>query len=272
MNRQIYNLYLRKNRLPHVWCPGCGIGIAFASLLRALNNMGLKKEDVVLVSGIGCSGRISGYFDSNTLHTTHGRPLAFATGIKLVNPKLTVIVAAGDGDTFAIGGNHFIHAARRNVDITLILFNNWTYGMTGGQVSPTTPEGSKLTTSPYGSIEPRFDPVSLAIGAGATFVARGTSFHVHELDKLIELAIKHNGFSIVEVMSPCPVDYGRRNAMDTLDLYAWLKENVIPRATWERLPEEEKKRKLPRGVLYVNKERPPYCEKFVKLLELVKHE
>jgi 2-oxoglutarate ferredoxin oxidoreductase subunit beta len=261
VNKGIYEKYLRKGKLPHMWCPGCGIGIVLGSLIRVLEKLHFRKEDTVLVSGIGCSGRISGYLDMNTLHTTHGRPLAFATGIKLAKPTLNVIVAAGDGDTLAIGGNHFIHACRRNIDITLIIFNNWIYGMTGGQIAPTTPEGSKATTAPFGSIEPDFNISRLAIEAGATFVARGTSFHIFELDKLIEEALNHKGFSVVEVLSPCPINYGRRNALSTRDMYEWLKDNTVPLKTWESLREEDRAGKIPRGVLHHIKERKEYIER-----------
>src|SRR3990172_3115290 len=170
--------YLRSHKkFPHVWCPGCGIGIVLGSIIRAVDGLGLSKDDVAMVSGIGCSGRMSVYPDFNTLHTTHGRALAFATGIKLAKPQMTVLVVMGDGDAVGIGGNHFIHAARRNIDLTAIVVNNSTYGMTGGQTSPTTPYGMKSTTAVFRNIEQAFDISELAVTAGASFAARGTVYH-----------------------------------------------------------------------------------------------
>jgi len=262
MNKVIYQNLLREEKLPHMWCPGCGIGIIFGALLRAMSKAGLEKDRTVIVSGIGCSGRISGYIDVNSLHTTHGRPLAFATGIKLAKPELSVIVAAGDGDAIAIGGNHFIHSCRRNIDITMIVFNNWIYGMTGGQLSPATPEKSITTTAPFGSIEPVFDISQLAINSGATFVARSTAYHVFELEDIILKAIQHKGFSVVEALSPCPVNYGRRNKMRMIEMYLWLKENVIPVTTYKELPPEKRKGKISRGILAINRERIEYVERY----------
>jgi len=182
--------YLRHNKkFPHVWCPGCGNGIVMAALLRAIYRMELSKDEVVLASGIGCSGRMPTYLDFNTLHATHGRALTFATGVKLANPALHVVVIMGDGDATAIGGNHFIHAARRNLNLTAIIINNSIYGMTGGQYSPTTPFGAKSTTSVYGHIEHAFSIAELAMTAGAAFVARSTVYHAELLDNLIELGI-----------------------------------------------------------------------------------
>lgn len=219
--------YLRMDNQPSVWCPGCGIGIIFQSLLRQIKLLGIPKDKVVFVSGIGCTGRMPGYADFNTLHTTHGRALAFATGIKLANPELKVITVLGDGDGLAIGGNHLIHAARRNIDITAILVNNFNYGMTGGQVSPTTPEDSYTTTSPYGQLEPFFDTAKLAIGAGANFVGRGTTYHVPIMDKLIKEALTTKGFSLVEIISHCPTYYGRLNRLPSpFDMLNWQKKIV----------------------------------------------
>lgn len=170
-----YEYYLRLEHFPHIWCAGCGHGIVLKALLRAINKLNIPKDKVALVSGIGCSSRTPGYVDFNTLHTTHGRALAFATGIKMSNPDLVVIAVMGDGDCAAIGGNHFIHAARRNIDITVVVENNFIYGMTGGQVSPTTPYGVPATTAPYGALERPFDIINLAEGAGAIFGARATA-------------------------------------------------------------------------------------------------
>jgi 2-oxoglutarate ferredoxin oxidoreductase, beta subunit (EC 1.2.7.3) len=179
-----YNKYLRKNTLPHIWCPGCGDGIILKALLRAIDKSGYSKDEVVITSGIGCASRLPGYVDFNTIHTTHGRALTFAIGIKMYKPRLKVITISGDGDALAIGGNHFIHAARRNIDMTLIVFNNYTYGMTGGQYSPTQPLDSYSTTTPFGNIEPPFDVCNLAQAAGATWVGRSTSYHAFNLKSL----------------------------------------------------------------------------------------
>ncbi len=206
-----YRQYLRLDMMPHILCPGCGHGIVLKAILRAIHRLGLTREEVVFVSGIGCSSRIVGYVDFCTLHTTHGRPLTFATGIKLARPELRVIVITGDGDGLAIGGNHLIHAARRNVDLTCLLLNNAIYGMTGGQGAPTTPQGARSSITPSGAIEPAFDACRLVTGAGASFVARGITAAPLELDDLIARAIQHKGFSFLEILSDCPEFFGRYN-------------------------------------------------------------
>ena len=190
--------------LPHTWCAGCGNGIVLGAFVRAFKKSGIDENKLVVVSGIGCSGRVTQYLNFDAVHTTHGRALAFATGIKLANPELKVVVMMGDGDALAIGGNHFIHAARRNVDLTAIIFNNSVYGMTGGQQSPTTPINASTTTTPYGNLENPFDVVSLAIAAGATYVARWTTAHVRQLERSIKDALLHRGFSVVDVITGCP--------------------------------------------------------------------
>ncbi|MEE8574969.1 MAG: 2-oxoacid:ferredoxin oxidoreductase subunit beta, partial [Thermodesulfobacteriota bacterium] len=195
-----YSPYIRKGKLPHIWCAGCGHGIVLKSLIRALDATGIPKDDIAFVSGIGCSSRAPGYVDVNTLHTLHGRAPAFAIGVKHANPKLNVIVATGDGDALAIGGNHFIHACRRNIDITILVFNNYIYGMTSGQASPTTPKEMVSTTSRYGSIEPVFDVCDMAKASGATFVARATAYHAQELEKTLYEAITHKGTSVVDIL------------------------------------------------------------------------
>ncbi|TET31773.1 MAG: 2-oxoacid:ferredoxin oxidoreductase subunit beta [Planctomycetota bacterium] len=227
---ELYDCYLRKtSKFPHVWCSGCGIGIVLGSLIRSIEHIGLKKDDVLVVSGIGCSSRLPGYVDFNTLHTTHGRALAFGTGAKFGRPALNVIAVMGDGDALAIGGNHFIHSCRRNIDITAVVINNFNYGMTGGQNSPTTPEGSILTTAPYGNIENPFDTCDLALGSGATFVARSTVYHVAELKEYITLGIRNPGFSVVEVYAPCYTGYGRRNEAKTpTGMIAQLGKDAVP--------------------------------------------
>jgi 2-oxoglutarate ferredoxin oxidoreductase subunit beta len=206
-----YRQYLRLDTMPHILCPGCGHGIVLKAILRAVHRLDLPRNQVAFVSGIGCSSRIVGYVDFCTLHTTHGRPLTFATGLKLARPELHVIVVTGDGDGLAIGGNHLIHAARRNVDLTCLLLNNAIYGMTGGQGAPTTPEGARSSISPGGAVEPAFDACRLAQGAGATFVARGATAAPLALDDLIARAIRHRGFSLVEIQSDCPEYFGRYN-------------------------------------------------------------
>ena len=208
-----YRQYLRMEMMPHILCPGCGHGIVLKSILRAIHRLGLRREEVVFVSGIGCSSRIVGYIDFCTLHTTHGRPLTFATGLKLARPDLRVIVITGDGDGLAIGGNHLIHAARRNIGVTCLLLNNAIYGMTGGQGAPTTPEGALSKTNPDGTIEPSFDACKLALGAGASFVARGFTATPLDLDNLIAGAVEHTGFSFVEIFSDCPEYFGRYNSL-----------------------------------------------------------
>jgi 2-oxoglutarate/2-oxoacid ferredoxin oxidoreductase subunit beta len=208
-----YRRYLRLDMMPHILCPGCGHGIVLKAILRAIHGLGLRREEVVFVAGIGCSSRLVGYVDFPTLHTTHGRPLTFATGLKLARPDLHVVVITGDGDGLAIGGNHLIHAARRNVDLTCLLLNNAIYGMTGGQGAPTTPVGARSATAPDGSVEPAFDACRLATAAGATFVARGMTAAPLGLDELIGRALAHRGFSFVEILSDCPEFFGRYNAL-----------------------------------------------------------
>ena len=209
----VYDWLRHDKKFPHVWCPGCGLGILLGSLVRAFMESGLSKDEVVLVSGIGCAGRLPVYVDVGSVHTTHGRALTFATGIKLAKPELTVVTVMGDGDALAIGGNHLIHAARRNVDIVAIVVNNQTYGMTGGQYSPTTPLGAKASTAWYGTFEPSFDIGALCVTAGAVFVGRSTVYHVDRMDRLLTQAIGKRGFSVVEVLSPCYTNFGRQNRL-----------------------------------------------------------
>ncbi len=258
--------YLRHNKkFPHVWCPGCGNGIVMAALLRAIYRMELSKDEIVLASGIGCSGRMPTYLDFNTLHATHGRALTFATGVKLANPALHVVVIMGDGDATAIGGNHFIHAARRNLNLTAIIINNSIYGMTGGQYSPTTPFGAKSTTSVYGHIEQAFSISELAVTAGASFVARSTVYHAELMDNLIELGIKKQGFSVIEVLSNCHVQYGRRNQLgDAVEMLKGFKQNTVTVERAARLSPEELKGKTTIGVL-ADRQLPVSTEEYEKL-------
>lgn len=205
--------FLRMDRMPHIWCPGCGIGTTVNCFAHALESSGLDLTQVAVVSGIGCTGRVAGYLHLDSFHTTHGRAIPFATGLKLANPALKVVVYSGDGDLSAIGGNHFIHAARRNVDITVILINNSTYGMTGGQVAPTTPMSAVASTTPYGNFESAFNLPALADSCGAVYVARWTAFHVRHVTKAIKEALAKKGFSFVEILAPCPTLYSRRNKL-----------------------------------------------------------
>jgi 2-oxoglutarate ferredoxin oxidoreductase subunit beta len=260
--------YLRPTKkFPNVWCAGCGIGVVMGALIRAIDRMGLDKDQVALVSGIGCTGRMPVYLDFNTMHTTHGRALAFATGLKIARPEMKVIAIMGDGDALAIGGNHFIHSARRNIGITAIVVNNEIYGMTGGQYSPTTPVDSRATTAPYGNIEPPFPVCDLAIAAGASFVARGTVYHAVELDRLIEQAISKDGFSLVEAVSYCHTGFGRLNKLGSaVDMMRALKDNSVNLAAAQKLTPEERATKIVRGVLH-NIDKVEFTQLYDKLTE-----
>lgn len=221
---------LREDRIPHIWCPGCGIGSSVSCFIMALEESGLDLNKVAVVSGIGCTGRVAGYVKLDSFHTTHGRPIPFATGLALANPDLKVIVYSGDGDLIAIGGNHFIHAARRNVNMTVICVNNFNYAMTGGQVGPTTPLYAKASTSPYGNFEQPFNLVHLAAASGAIYVARWTALHLRRLTKAMVEAFKKKGFSFIEVISPCPTSYARRNRLgDGLAQMKFYHDNSIIR-------------------------------------------
>jgi len=254
--------YLRKRFMPHIWCPGCGHGIVLGSLLRAVEKLGLAKNDIVMISGIGCSARMQGYVDFHTLHTLHGRALAFATGIKMAWPLLNVIVPMGDGDALAIGGNHFIHAARRNIDVTAIIMNNSIYGMTGGQYSPLTECGDLATTAPYGTVDPPFDTVALAESAGASFIARTTTWHAREMTKILAKAITHKGFSVVEVLSQCPTYYGRKNdAGDAVAMMEHYRDNTVRVDRTGGDGSSTAGDLIPIGI-FREEERPEYCESY----------
>jgi len=217
--------FLRTERMPHIWCPGCGIGTSVNSFARALTEANMDLKNVAIVSGIGCTGRVAGYMKLDSFHTTHGRAIPFATGLKLANPKLNVVVYSGDGDLFAIGGNHLIHAARRNVDLKVVCVNNLIYAMTGGQTAPTTPGAVITSTNPYGTYDPSFNLPYLVEAAGAVYVARWTAFHVRQLARSMQEMFKKKGFSFIEVISPCPTLYQRRNKMgDGLDTMKFYKE------------------------------------------------
>jgi 2-oxoglutarate ferredoxin oxidoreductase subunit beta len=268
---KLIHKYLRHDKkFPHVWCPGCGIGIMLGALIRAIDRVGFEKDEVVLVSGIGCSGRLPVYVDFNTLHTTHGRALTFATGVKLANPNLKVIVIMGDGDAVAIGGNHFIHAARRNIDVTSIILNNSIYGMTGGQYSPTTPYGMKSSTTLYSNIEQAFKISELAVTSGAVFVGRGTVYHAKLLDNLIERAILKPGFSVVEVIAHCHTQYGKQNRLGTaVEMMEWQRDHAVTVEKSATMRPEELQDKILIGVL-VDKELPVYQDEYEKIRERAK--
>jgi len=263
----VYEWLRHDKKFPHVWCPGCGLGVLLGSLVRTLVNSGLDKNRVVLVSGIGCSGRLPVYVDVGSVHTTHGRALTFATGIKLANPDLTVITVMGDGDATAIGGNHLIHAARRNLDLNAIIVNNLNYGMTGGQYSPTTPMGAKATTARYGHIEPSFDISALTATAGAAFVARSTVYHVTQLDKMLSLMLQRRGFSLVEVLSPCHTNFGRQNKLGSqVDMMKTYKRDAVRQERWEKMSQEEREGRFSIGVL-VDRDHPTYLDHYAEVCQ-----
>ena len=263
---KLIHKYLRHDKkFPHVWCPGCGIGTMLGALIRAIDRIGYEKDEVVLVSGIGCSGRLPVYVDFNTLHTTHGRALTFATGVKLAKPNLKVIVIMGDGDAVGIGGNHFIHAARRNIDLTAIIVNNYIYGMTGGQSSPTTPYAMKSTTAVYRNIEHTFNIADLATAAGASFVARGTVYHAKLLDGLMEKAFQKSGFSVVEVISHCHTHYGKLNRLGSaVEMMEWQRDHAVTGEKAATMKPEELADKIAIGVL-MNRELPVYQAEYEKI-------
>ena len=266
---KLIHKYLRHDkRFPHVWCPGCGNGIVLGALIRAIDRIGFTKDEIVLASGIGCSGRMNVYVDFNTIHTTHGRALTFATGMKLANPSLTVISVMGDGDATAIGGNHLIHAARRNLNLTAIIINNQVYGMTGGQYSPTTPYGSFASTATYGNIEHAFSIAELTATAGAAFVGRGTVYHAELSDYLIEKAIRKRGFSVVEIMSNCHIQYGRRNKMgDPVRMLKWFNEHAVTVEKAKDMSPESLRGKFSIGIL-ADVEKPIYTEEYQHIRDL----
>ena len=259
------NDFIRERFFPHIWCPGCGHGIVLNSLLRAIESLGMSKNEIVMISGIGCSSRISGYVDFHTLHTIHGRALAFATGVKLSLPELNLIVPMGDGDALAIGGNHFIHAARRNIDLTAIVMNNRIYGMTGGQYSPLSGFGTLATTAPFTNIDHDFDTVELAVAAGASFVARTSTYHIQQMTKIFRQAILHEGFSVVEIMSQCPTYFGRKNKIGSaVDMMEYYKNNTTSIGSKAK---KENPDLIERGV-FVEKEMPEYCNEYDKIIEM----
>ncbi|AXV37228.1 MAG: 2-oxoglutarate synthase [Methanobacterium sp. BRmetb2] len=266
-NENRFMKYLRKDRLPHIFCAGCGNGIVLNTFFNGMEMAEVDFENIVMVSGIGCSSRIPGYVKCDSLHTTHGRPISFATGIKLGNPQHDVVVFTGDGDAAAIGGNHLIHAARRNIDLTVICINNSIYGMTGGQISPTSPQGSYGSTAPYGAIERPFDLSKLVSAAGATYVARWTTAHPLQLSNAVKKGLKNKGFSFVEVISQCPTYFGRKNRMKTpIEMMKWMKENSVVSRRARKMSPEELEGKIILGE-FVNEKEPEFSEELFNLIE-----
>jgi len=250
--------FLRKTTIPHIWCPGCGDGIILNSFVTALKELEVNLDKIAVISGIGCIGRIAGYTNTDSFHTTHGRPIPFAVGVKLANPELNVIVISGDGDLFAIGGNHFIHAARRNIGIKVICSNNFNYGMTGGQQGPTTPLASRTATTPFGNIEHPFDLVHLAAASGAVYVARWTTLHVRRMTESIKKAIQKEGFSFIEIVSPCPEIYGKASKIGTaMDFMNWFKKASVIQNFSDPAQAEITAEKIPVGE-FVDIEKPTF--------------
>ncbi len=260
-----YEKYIRYRTFPTPWCPGCGDGTILKSIAMAFAELDIDPNDIIVVAGIGCSGRMPTFFNTNTLHTTHGRALTFATGIKLARPEKMVVVISGDGDALAIGGNHLIHAARRNIGIKMILLNNGVYGMTGGQVSPLTPQKFITETTPYGNIEPKFLAAELLIAARATFVARETVNRPVQLKNVIKKSFLHSGFSVVEAISNCHINLGRRNKMkNPVKMTKWIGERTVTKEQYAKLTPKEREHKYPVGVLQETTDRYEYSELYHK--------
>lgn len=259
--------YLRTAEFPSIWCPGCGHGIITQAAIRAIEQLGWDKDEVYAVSGIGCSARTPAYMDFNSVQTTHGRAITFATGMKMFRPEKKVILFLGDGDCASIGGNHLIHAARRNIDLTVIVMNNYIYGMTGGQCSPTTPYESRTSTTTYGSIDRELKICDVAMAAGATFVARSTAYHAAQLPALIKQGINNKGFSLIEILSPCPTGFGARNGFRApYEMYDMLRDMAVPIEKTNAMTKEELKNKIVTGVLK-NEPEKEYIDKYEALVE-----
>ena len=266
-NQNRFMKYLRTDRLPNIFCAGCGNGIIMNTFFNGMEMAEIDFDNLAMVSGIGCSSRVPGYIKCDSLHTTHGRPIAFATGLKLANPELDVVVFTGDGDAAAIGGNHLIHGSRRNIDITVICINNSIYGMTGGQISPTSPTGSYGSTAPYGAVEKPFNLSELTTAAGATYVARWTTAHPVQLSNAIKKGLQNKGFSFIEAVSQCPTYFGRKNKMKTaVDMMQWMKDQSVLKRKADTLEEAELEGKLIIGE-FQNKTEPEFTEKICQLLE-----
>ena len=266
-NQNRFMKYLRTDRLPNIFCAGCGNGIIMNTFFNGMEMAEIDFDNLALVSGIGCSSRVPGYIKCDSLHTTHGRPIAFATGLKLANPELDVVVFTGDGDAAAIGGNHLIHGSRRNIDITVICINNSIYGMTGGQISPTSPTGSYGSTAPFGAVEKPFNLSELTKAAGATYVARWTTVHPVQLSNSIKKGIQNKGFSFIEAVSQCPTYFGRKNRMKTaVEMMQWMKDQSVLKRKADTLDAVELEGKLIVGE-FQNKNEAEFTEKICKLQE-----
>lgn len=259
--------YLKSDDLPVFWCPGCGNGIILGSVMRSLDSLNRAPQETVVSTGIGCWGKADDYLNTNSIHGTHGRALAFATGVKAANGDLTVLALMGDGDCATIGGNHFLHAARRNIDVTAVVSNNFNYGMTGGQYSATTPTASYTSTSIYGNPEGEFDLCEVARAAGATFVARSTVYHVSLLDRIMKQAIEHRGFSLVEVYSSCPVYFGRYNEKPTpVDMMRYWEDWAVPISRFEKMDDDEQAQRVPIGVFHTD-DSPDFNTRYAEIQE-----
>ena len=267
-----YDEYSRTDKMPTLWCWGCGDGVILKSVIRAIEKIGWNMDDVCVVSGIGCSGRFSSYINCNTVHTTHGRTLPYATGIKLANPDKKVIVVGGDGDGLAIGGNHTIHASRRNIDLNYIIINNFIYGLTNSQTSPTTPQGMWTVTMSRGNIDPTFDACKLVEAAGASFIARETMLDPKKLERVLVKGFEHKGFSFIEVFSNCHVNLGRKNKMATaMANLEWIDSISMAKAKFDKLEPEEQKGIFPTGILKHDTEAAEYCDSYEKVKEAHKN-
>ena len=267
-----YDEYLRTDKMPTLWCWGCGDGVILKSVIRAIEKIGWNMDDVCVVSGIGCSGRFSSYINCNTVHTTHGRTLPYATGIKLANPDKKVIVVGGDGDGLAIGGNHTIHASRRNIDLNYIIINNFIYGLTNSQTSPTTPQGMWTVTMSRGNIDPTFDACKLVEAAGASFIARETMLDPKKLERVLVKGFEHKGFSFIEVFSNCHVNLGRKNKMATaMANLEWIDSISMAKAKFDKLEPEEQKGIYPTGILKHDTEAAEYCDSYQKVKDAHKN-
>ena len=263
-----YDKYLRTDKMPTLWCWGCGDGVILKAIIRAIDHVGWSMDDVCVVSGIGCSGRMSSYIDCNTVHTTHGRAIAYATGIKLANPGKHVIVVTGDGDGLAIGGNHTIHGCRRNIDLNHILVNNFIYGLTNSQTSPTTPRGFWTVTAQYGNVDPSFDAAKLAIAAGATFVGRESVTNPEKIERLLAKGFEHEGYSFFDIFSNCHVNLGRKNKMsEAVQMLKWLDSRTVSKAKFDALSEDERAGLFPLGVLHEDNGRTEYTKAYQKVID-----
>jgi len=263
-----YDKYLRLEKMPTLWCWGCGDGVILKAFIRAIDKMGIDQNDVCVVSGIGCSGRFSSYVDFNTIHTTHGRTVAFATGVKLVNPDKYVVCVAGDGDALAIGGNYTIHGARRNIDITLIIINNFIYGLTNSQTSPTTPQGMWTVSQKAGNIDPTFDAAELGIASGASFVARESMLDPKKLEKIFIKAMEHRGFSYLDILSNCHINLGRKNKMaSAMENLEWIDSITVSKKKYDGMTPEEQLNLFPTGILKQDTEVREYCDMYQDIID-----